>query len=147
METGCDSQEAVRTELPGEVVGRKKSVVVRHNRLKPRDDDPSFPVAAPNMSIPSSVASLWSDTDVQLPSRPSPLPRFAVLGGDSYLSPSRGRTGSGPATEALPDRDGEVGEPLVNDDVATLVVPGHVVPVPTLRRSERVPRPPDRFCP
>ncbi|XP_043227102.1 uncharacterized protein LOC122384132 isoform X1 [Amphibalanus amphitrite] len=95
------------------LLGGKKSVVVHHNRLKPRDDDPSVPVAAPNMSIPSTVVSPCTETDVQLPSRPSPLPRFAALGGDSYLPPFRGRADSGPATEALPDRDGEVGEPLL----------------------------------
>ena len=103
------------------LLGGKTSVVVHHNRLKLRDDDPSVPVAAPNMPIPSSVVSPCSETGVQLPSRPSPLPRFAALGGDFYLPPSRGRTDSRPADGALPDRDGDVGDPLVNDDVATPV--------------------------
>ena len=72
------------------VLGGKKSVVVHHNRLKPRDD-PSVPVATPDMSIPSSVVSPSFETEAE----PQPLPRPSVPplcvtpDGDSYLSPLR----------------------------------------------------------
>ena len=145
------------------VLGGKKSVVVHHNRLKPRDDDPTVPVAAPDMSVPSSVIS-----DVQPPSRSSPFPRFAALDGDSYLSPYRDRDAEDGASAAQTVPGGGVGElppetasslaspslsvvprtgvgPVTDDGAPPVVQP--VPPVPSLRRSERISRPTDFYRP
>ncbi|KAF0287570.1 hypothetical protein FJT64_014038 [Amphibalanus amphitrite] len=96
-------------------------------RLLEEEEQPE-PSVTPGTSQ-SGAAPHNDETDVQLPSRPSPLPRFAALGGDSYLPPFRGRADSGPATEALPDRDGEVGEPLLR---LSAVLPAAVLPAVVL---------------
>ena len=70
------------------VLGGKKSVVVHHNRLKPRADDPTVPVAPPDFSIPSSVVSPRPETETRQQSSPPPTPRYVPFD-DWYVSPSR----------------------------------------------------------
>ena len=83
------------------VLGGRKSVVVHHNRLKPRDEDPTVPVADPDTVVPSSAVSSHSQSEAQ---RPSTAPRFAALGGNSTLPPPQDVQGGSPASP-----DGGVG--------------------------------------
>ena len=144
------------------VLGGKKSVVVHHNRLKPRDDL-SAPVAAPDVSVPSSaVMSPSPDAGELSQCQQSPSPLYAALGGDSYLPPSR--SGEDERFAARADSDGEGESPSVSraspdvsdsageaagpqSDSAAPDAQRSVAPMPALRRSERVTRPPHRYCP
>ena len=71
------------------VLGGKKSVVVHHNRLKPRADDPSVPVGTPDLSIPSSIVSPSVEAQARQRPRQPQSPQNAQSDGDSYLSPFR----------------------------------------------------------
>ena len=92
----------------------------------------------------------------------SPSPLYAALGGDSYLPPSR--SGEDERFAARADSDGEGESPSVSraspdvsdsageaagpqSDSAAPDAQRSVAPMPALRRSERVTRPPDRYCP
>ena len=128
-----------------------KSVVVHHDRLKPRVDDPSVPVTTPGLSIPSSaVPDRPENVQRTLPvPHQSPTPRYAPLDGFSYLSPFRHSppTNSDVAfpspdvTDAAPD-DG-----LRAAGIVPPVVDSSAAPDPAPRHSTTVTRPPDRSCP
>ena len=99
------------------VFGGKKSIVVHHNRLKPRSDDPSVPVSAPDLTIPSSEVST---SEVEAPRAP-PTPRYALLGGDSYMSPCQHTVGNDSAVSDAP-----VSPPLLTEDPDDSVQPPRI---------------------